>query len=52
MDLEQIKKNYAEFDDFKIEHLAKNEVGGLNPDVVPILVDEIKRRGLDINLIN
>lgn len=52
MDLEQIKKNYAGFDDFKIEHLAKNEVGGLNPDVVPILIDEIKKRGLDINLIN
>ena len=52
MDLEQIKKNYADFDDFKIEHLAKNEVDGLNPDVVPILIDEIKKRGLDINLIS
>ena len=51
MDLEQIKKNYAEFDDFKIEFLAKNEVGGLNLEVVQILIDEIKKRGLDINLI-
>ncbi|MDR0438047.1 MAG: hypothetical protein LBH22_07095 [Bacteroidales bacterium] len=52
MDLEQIKKNYANFDDLKIEHLAKNEVGGLNPDVIAILIDEIKKRGLDINLMN
>jgi hypothetical protein len=51
MDIEQIKKNYADFDDFKIEHIAKNEVDGLHPEVVPILVDEIKRRGLDLNLI-
>ena len=52
MDLEQIKKNYADFADFKIEHLAKNEVDGLNPDVVLILIEEIKKRGLDINLIS
>ena len=52
MDLEQIRKNYADFDDFKIEHLAKNEVSGLNPEVVSILIDEIKKRGLDINLIS
>jgi len=51
MDLEQIKKNYADFDDFKIEYLAKNEVGGLNLEVVQILIDEIKKRELDINLI-
>ena len=51
MDLEQIKKDYADFDDFKIEHLAKNEVGGLNPEVVQILVEEIRKRGLDTNLI-
>jgi len=51
MDLEQIKKNYADFDDFKIEYLAKNEVDGLNSEVVQILFDEIKKRGLDSNLI-
>jgi len=51
MDLEQIKRNYADFEDYKIEHLAKNDVCGLDADVVQILVEEIKKRGLDSNLI-
>ena len=51
IDLEQIKKNYAEFDDFKIERLAKNEVNGLTPDVISILIDEINKRGLNPDLI-
>jgi hypothetical protein len=50
IDLEQIKKNYAGFDDFKIEHLAKNEAGSFEPEVLAILMDEIKKRGLDSNL--
>jgi hypothetical protein len=28
LDLEKIKQNYSEFEDFKIEHIAKNEAGG------------------------
>lgn len=51
IDLEQIKKNYSEFADYKIEHLAKTEAGGLEPDVIPILINEINKRGLDKNLI-
>jgi hypothetical protein len=51
IDIEQIKKNYANFEDYKIEHLAKNEAAGLKPDVIPILIEEIKKRGLDPNLI-
>ena len=50
INLEQIKKNYSEFDDYKIEHLAKNEINSLDPDVVVILKEEIKKRGLDSNL--
>lgn len=50
IDLEQIRKNYASFDDYKIEHLAKNEINSLEPDVVAILKNEIKKRGLDSNL--
>jgi len=49
-DLEQIRKNYAEFDDYKIEHLAKNEISSLDPEIVSIIMGEIKRRGLDSNL--
>jgi len=51
IDIEQIKKNYANFEDYKIEHLAKNEAAGLEPDVIPILIEEIKKRGLDSDLI-
>ena len=51
MDLEQIKKNYANFDDFKIEYLAKNEADSLDSEVVQILIEEVKKRNLDTNLI-
>lgn len=51
IDLEQIKQNYSEFEDYKIEHLAKNEASGLEPDIIPILINEINKRGLDPNLI-
>ena len=51
MDIEQIKKNYENFNDSKIEHLAKNEAGSLEPEVIPILVNEIKKRNLDVDLI-
>ncbi len=50
LDLEQIKENYANFEDYKLEHLAKNEAGSLEPEVIPILMAEIKKRGLDSNL--
>ncbi|MDD5184174.1 MAG: hypothetical protein PHS84_02825 [Paludibacter sp.] len=51
IDLDQIRKNYESFEDYKIEHLAKNEAGSLRPEVVPILKEEIRKRGLDSNLI-
>ncbi|WP_282037323.1 hypothetical protein [Saccharicrinis aurantiacus] len=50
LDLELIKKNYEKFEDYKLEHLAKNEAGSLEPEVIPILMAEIKKRGLDPNL--
>lgn len=51
IDLKQIENNYANFEDYKIEYLAKNEAGGLEPEVIPILINEIKKRGLDSDLI-
>jgi len=51
MDIEQIKRNYESFDDMKIELLAKNEVGSLEPEVIPIIINEIKKRNLDIDLL-
>lgn len=51
INLEQIKKNYADLEDIKIERLAKDEVGSLEPDAIPILIAEIKKRRLDPDLI-
>ena len=50
IDLERIKENYASFDDYKLEHLAKNEAAKLDSEVISILMAEIKKRGLDSNL--
>lgn len=52
MDLDQIRKNYESFEDYKIEHFAKNEAGSLRPEVVLILKEEIIKRGLDPKLIS
>ena len=51
MDIEDIRKNYRNFDDDKIESLAKSDAKKLRPEVVPILIEEIKRRNLSENLI-
>ncbi|KKQ83434.1 MAG: hypothetical protein UT04_C0032G0013 [Candidatus Daviesbacteria bacterium GW2011_GWF2_38_7] len=51
IDFDQIRNNYANFDNFKIEHLAKNEAGFIEPEVIPILIEEINKRGLDPDLI-
>ncbi len=51
IDIEQIKQNYAEFEDFKIEYLAKNNTRSLEVDIIPILTNQIKKRGLNLDLI-
>lgn len=38
IDINDIKKNYATFDDAKITQLAKRESKGLRADVAPILL--------------
>ena len=48
--VEEIKKNYKNFDDSKIKELALNPKG-LRKEIVPILNEEIKNRNLDIELI-
>ena len=52
MDIEDIRKNYRNFDDSKIQELAKQDASKLRPDVVPILMEEIRRRNLSENLIS
>lgn len=51
MELEDIRKNYRNFNDDKIENLAKSDAKKLRPEVIPILIGEIRRRNLSENLI-
>ncbi len=50
--VEEIRENYKEFSDSKIENIAKNESKGLRKDVLGILKEEIEKRNLDTNLIS
>lgn len=52
MNVEQIKKNYAQMDDWTLERIAKFEVASLLPEVQEIIIAEIKKRGLDANLLS
>ena len=52
MDLKDIKENYKNFDDYKIEKIASEEAGSLRPEVLDILKAEIKKRNLNLNLID
>lgn len=51
IDLEQIKNHYSKMDDTKLERIAKFEIASLQPEVQPIVIAEIKKRGLDENLL-
>jgi len=48
--VEEIRENYRKFEDWKIRELAQNP-SGLRKEIVPILIEEIKKRNLDIELI-
>ena len=48
MDINEIKKNYENFDDEKLIILATSEINSLRPEVVPILNAEIKKRNLSL----
>ena len=50
--IDEIRKNYKEFSDSKIENIAKNESKGLRKDILGILKGEIEKRNLDKNLIS
>ena len=52
MDLNDIRDNYNNFDDWKIEKIASEEAGSLRPEVLDILKAEIKKRNLNLNLID
>ncbi len=52
MDLNDIRENYKKFDDWKIEKIASEEAGSLRLEVLDILKAEIKKRNLNLNLID
>lgn len=49
---DELKKNYAELDDQQIEYIAKYEAKSLAPEVILLLIKEMKNRGFDNELIN
>lgn len=51
IDLEQVKNHYAKMDNARLENIAKFEMALLEPAVQQIVIAEIKRRGLDENLL-
>jgi len=52
MDLNDIRENYKKFDNWKIEKIASEEAGSLRPEVIDIIKSEIKKRNLNLNLID
>ena len=50
--IEEIKENYRNFSDSKIENIAKNEAKGLRKEVRSILKEELEKRNLDKILIS
>lgn len=51
MNLEEIKKNYENYDDSNIELIATTEAYGLHEEVIQILKNEIKKRNLSDELL-
>jgi len=52
MDLNDIKENYSNFEDYQIEKIASEEASSLRPEVLDILKSEIKKRNQNLNLLN
>ncbi len=51
VNIEQIKAHYSKLDSAQLKHIAQYEAAGLAPEVLPILREEIKKRGLDSSLL-
>ena len=50
LSIEEIRKNYSQFPDYKIVQIAEQDSHSLPPEVVTILLEEVKKRGLNKNL--
>jgi len=51
LEISEIQKNYERFDNTQIRRIATYDAKGLREDVIPILIEEIKKRNLDNHLI-
>lgn len=52
MDIESVRKNYRNFEDYQIIDLANSAANSLRPEIIPILEEEIKRRNLSETLLS
>lgn len=52
MDIESIRKNYRNLEDYQIVDLANTSANSLRPEIIPLLEEEIKRRDLSEKLLN
>lgn len=50
-DLQQLRKNYEQFDDKKLIRIASEEAGGLRPEAFDLLKQIIQERGLSTDVI-
>ncbi|MBL4773300.1 MAG: hypothetical protein JKX98_06785, partial [Alcanivoracaceae bacterium] len=51
LSIKEIKENYSQFPDYKIEQIAKTNASTLNPEVIEVLKGEIRKRNLNSNLL-
>lgn len=51
MDIELVKKHYKTLDNSKLLSLATNEARGLRAETIPLLIEEIRQRGLNEKII-
>lgn len=52
LDIDEIRANYKRFETERIKKIAKNDARSLKQETVPILIEEIKKRGLSNRLID
>lgn len=52
MNIDEIRENYKRFETDRIKKIAKNDARSLKQDSVPVLIEEIKKRGLSNRLID
>ena len=52
MDIEDIRENYKNYDDYMIEKIASKDANSLRPEALDILKSEINKRNLSADILN